>query len=33
MDGDESNPNRVCITDEYGYKYNCRGDRIGGLRR
>jgi hypothetical protein len=28
-----TNPNRVCITDEYGYKYNCRGDRIGAARR
>jgi hypothetical protein len=23
----------VAITDEYGRKYNCRGDRIGGGRR
>lgn len=33
MSGDQGNPNTVCITDEYGYKYNCRGDRIGGPRR
>jgi hypothetical protein len=33
MNGDQGNPNRVCITDEYGRKYNCRGDRIGGPRR
>ncbi|MBV8186801.1 MAG: hypothetical protein JOY64_10950 [Alphaproteobacteria bacterium] len=33
MSGNDSNPNGVCITDEYGYKYNCRGDRIGGPRR
>jgi hypothetical protein len=33
MSGDQGNPNRVCMTDEYGYKYNCRGDRIGGPRR
>jgi hypothetical protein len=33
MSGDQRNPNSVCITDEYGYKYNCRGDRIGGPRR
>jgi hypothetical protein len=33
MSGDQTNPNAVCITDEYGYKYNCRGDRIGGPRR
>jgi hypothetical protein len=34
MSGDQNaNPNGVCITDEYGYKYNCRGDRIGGPRR
>jgi hypothetical protein len=34
MSGDQNaNPNAVCITDEYGYKYNCRGDRIGGPRR
>jgi hypothetical protein len=25
--------NSVAITDEYGRKYNCRGDRIGGGRR
>ena len=30
---DNQNPNAVCITDEYGYKYNCRGDRIGRGRR
>ena len=34
MDSSQNpNPNAVCITDEYGYKYNCRGDRIGGPRR
>jgi hypothetical protein len=33
MSGDQRNPNGVCITDEYGHKYNCRGDRIGGPRR
>jgi hypothetical protein len=33
MSGDQANPNSVCITDEYGYKYNCRGNRIGGPRR
>ena len=33
ISGDQGNPNAVCITDEYGYKYNCRGDRIGGPRR
>jgi hypothetical protein len=30
---DNPNPNAVCITDEYGNKYNCRGDRIGRGRR
>ena len=30
---DNPNPNAVCLTDEYGYKYNCRGDRIGRGRR
>ena len=34
MNGDQNaSPNGVCITDEYGHKYNCRGDRIGGRRR
>jgi hypothetical protein len=33
MSGDQGSSNSVCITDEYGYKYNCRGDRIGGPRR
>jgi hypothetical protein len=33
MSGDQANPNAVCITDEYGHKYNRRGDRIGGPRR
>jgi len=32
MSGDQTNPYTVCITDEYGRKYNCRGDRIGGRR-
>jgi hypothetical protein len=27
--GDCGNPRSVAITDEYGNKYNCRGDRIG----
>jgi hypothetical protein len=33
MSGEQANPNVPCITDEYGRKYNCRGDRIGGGRR
>jgi hypothetical protein len=28
--GDADNPNTVAITDEYGRKYNSRGERIGG---
>jgi hypothetical protein len=31
-DDQMQDPRRVCITDEYGYRYNCRGDRIGGRR-
>jgi hypothetical protein len=31
--GEMNNPNAAYITDEYGYQYNSRGDRIGRVRR
>lgn len=30
--GPMTNPNAAYITDEYGYKYNSRGERIGRVR-